>query len=88
MVQNFSVFKALCSILIDWRTWPVFLLYACFYGSYIVVMGYGGTSWLSETFSLTTLEASSYIIIGVFGSAVGSIFVGAWSDKIRSRKTP
>ncbi len=86
--QEFSVWKALFSIIIDWRTWPVFILYATFYGSYIVVMGYSGTSWLSETFSLSTLGASSYIIIGVFGSAVGSIVVGAWSDKIRSRKKP
>ncbi len=86
--KEIAVLKAFMVIVLNWRTWPAFLLYAAFYGSYVVLMGYSGTSWLSEVFQMSTIQASSYIIVGVFGSAVGSVFVGVWSDRSGSRKVP
>jgi len=83
-----GIFKGLWRVLINPQTWPIFLLYAGFYGTYVVFMGYYGTSFIAEVFNKTTVEASNYIVLGVVGSALGSLFVGNISDRLKSRKKP
>lgn len=83
-----SAFKGLWVVLGNIRTWPAFMLYAVFYGSYVVIAGYSGTTWLTVTYNISPVVASTYIIAAVFGSTVGCIAVGAWSDRIGSKKIP
>ncbi len=82
------IFKGLWEVLRNPQTWPIFLMYAGFYGTYVIMMGYYGTSFIASVYGKTTVQASNYIIAGVLGSAVGSIVVGSVSDRIKSRRKP
>lgn len=86
--ENISIMKGLLQVLKNPRTWPVFFLYAGFYGTYVIMMGYWGTSFISGVYGKSMIQASNYIIAGVLGSAVGSVIIGNMSDKIKSRKKP
>lgn len=86
--EEISIFKGLLTVVSNVYTWPSFFLYAAFYGSYVLIMGYIGTSWLVNIHGVTTAEASSYIILGVLGSAIASVIIGFWSDKIGNKKKP
>lgn len=69
-------------------TWPVFFGYAGFYGSYVVLMGYYGTSFVMSVYGKSTVAASLFITVGVMGSAAGAAVIGSLSDKLASRKKP
>jgi len=83
-----DIMRGLVKVFLNPRTWPVFLMYAAFYGSYVIITGYYGTAFIMDVYGKTMVEASAYLIPAIVGAAVGSVFVGAWSDKIRSRKIP
>ena len=87
-LHKVSVFKGLFSVLKNIHIWPSFIYYAAFYGSYVVVMGYSGTSWLENVHNFEKSVASTYISIGVIGSAFAAIVIGYWADRINSRKKP
>ncbi|WP_130863289.1 MFS transporter [Bacilliculturomica massiliensis] len=70
------------------RTWPIFFTYASFYGSFVVLMGYYGTSFITEVYGMSTVTASLFTTAGVVGSAVGAAVIGSLSDRMRSRKKP
>ncbi|WP_432666279.1 MFS transporter [Wukongibacter baidiensis] len=86
--ENISIMRGLLQVLKNPKTWPVFFLYAGFYGTYVIMMGYWGTSFISSVYGKSTIQASNYIIAGVLGSAVGSVIIGNMSDKMKSRKKP
>ncbi len=86
--SDVGIVKALFSIIFDWRTWPPIMVYAVFYGTYVVLMGYSGTSWLENTYNISVMQASSYLIIGVVGCAIACVVIGVWSDRIHNRKLP
>lgn len=86
--ESISIIMGLLQVLKNPKTWPVFFLYAGFYGTYVIMMGYWGTSFISGVYSKSTIQASNYIIAGVLGSAVGSLVIGNMSDKMKSRKKP
>lgn len=83
-----SAFKGLWVVLSNIRIWPAFLLYAVFFGSYVLIAGYIGTAWLIDVYNISSVTASTYIIAAVCGAAVGCVAVGMWSDKIGSKKIP
>ncbi|MCH4886433.1 MFS transporter [Acidaminobacter sp. JC074] len=83
-----EIFIGLFKVFINPRTWPLFFMYAAFYGSYVVITGYYGTSFVVEAYGFTLIDASSYFIAVIIGAALGSIFVGTLSDKMASRKKP
>lgn len=86
--KNISIMRGLLQVLKNPKTWPVFFLYAGFYGTYVIMMGYWGTSFISSVYGKSTIQASNYIIAGVLGSAFGSVVIGNMSDKMKSRKKP
>jgi len=83
-----DLFKSVIIVMKNKRTWPIFFLYAGFYGAYVTMMGFWGTSYISDVYGLEKLAASKYIISGVFGSAVGSLVIGRISDYLGKRKLP
>jgi len=52
------------------------------------MMGFWGTSYISDVYQVDKLIASKYIISGVFGSACGSLVIGRISDYLGKRKLP
>lgn len=69
-------------------TWPPFLSYAAFYGSFVILMGYWGTAFVSDTFGISKVAAANFTTIGVLGSAIGAVVIGNLSDKYRTRRKP
>ncbi len=86
--HDLHIFTGLVNVLKNPQTWPLFLMYAGFYGSYVIIMGYYGTAFIATVYGKTTIQASKYIIAGVLGSALGQAFIGGVSDRIRSRRKP
>ncbi len=83
-----TISKGLLAILLDLRTWAPILFFIGVYGSYIVISGYAGSSWLMNYYGYSAIEASFYVSLCVLGTAFGPIFIGAFSDKTHSRKLP
>lgn len=83
-----QILTGLVSILKNPRTWPPLLAYAGFYGSFVILAGYWGTSFLSKVYNITNLNASLFTTVCVVGSAFGAVIIGKLSDKILSRKKP
>lgn len=81
-------FIALRNILCNRHVWPPLMVYAVGYGSYIVLVGYSGTSWLNHIYNMNVLEASSYIIFIILGCALSYIAIGTFADRIHSKKIP
>ena len=82
-----DILKGVVKVFVNPRTWPLFLMYAAFYGSYVVITGYYGTSFIMDVYGKSMVVATNYLIPSIVGAAVGSV-VGTISDKIRSRKIP
>jgi sugar phosphate permease len=83
-----DVLKGVVKVFVNPRTWPLFLMHAAFYGSYVVITGYYGTSFIMDVYGKSMVVATNYLIPSIVGASVGSVFVGTISDKIRSRKIP
>ncbi len=83
-----GIMKSLWAVIRNPRTWPLFINYAVFYGTFVIITGYYGTSFISDVYGVSTIEASKYLIAAVLGTAVGSVVVGAISDRTLSRKKP
>ncbi len=86
--SNKLIYSALFKIIFNWRTWAPISVYTMYYGSYIIIVGYSGTAWLSTLYQLSIIEASSYVIATVLGSTFGYVVIGTWSDRIHNRRIP
>lgn len=81
-----SVPQAVWSVLKNKRTWPPFIAYGCFYGSYLLISGIYGTSMMQEYYQCGEIKASSLITFVVLGCAVGSVVIDVIADKLKSRR--
>ncbi len=83
-----NLFKALLEVVTNWRTWPPFVIFACFYGSFTTLSGYYGTSFMMDVYGLEKSAAANYMMAAVLGLAIGSIVIGKVSDVLKKRKLP
>lgn len=86
--EKVNLFKALIEVVSNWRTWPPFVIFACFFGSFTALTGYYGTSFMMDVYGLEKSEAANYMMAAVFGLAIGSIVIGKVSDALKKRKLP
>jgi len=86
--EKISLLKALRNVLSEWRTWPAFVFFFFFSGSYLVFAGTWGVSYLIDVYGMGKQAASSYIAFTVYGGMAGSFFAGWISDKVGLRKLP
>lgn len=83
-----EIMKGLFAVLKNPRTWPIFIMYGAFYGTYVVITGYYGISFFTEVYGKSTIDAANFITVAVIGSAIGAVIIGNMSDKLQSRKKP
>jgi len=83
-----NLFKALLEVVTNWRTWPPFVIFACFFGSFTALTGYYGTSFMMDVYGLEKSDAANYMMAAVLGLAIGSIVIGKVSDALKKRKLP
>ncbi len=80
--------KSLVAVLRNPHTWPGFLIFAGFFGSYIAFSGTWGVSYMMDLYGLSKGAAASYAMMVTLGLMIGSIVIGVISDRMRSRKKP
>lgn len=70
-------------------TWPIFLTFFCFYGTYITFLGMWSIPYLTQTFGLSRSAAAGYVLLANLGCIAGGPLVGVVSDRIlRRRRLP
>ena len=83
-----QVLRGTWAVLCNPLTWPPFLVYAAYYGSYIIIMGLWGSEFLALAYDIDLIKASTLITLGVLGSAFGALAIGNVSDRWLNRKRP
>lgn len=84
--RNTSILTAVVSILKNKNTWPPLIVYGCFYGTYLLITGFYGSSMIMLFYNYSVIQASRCILFTVLGCAIGSVIVGIVSDKLRNRR--
>ncbi|WP_411679118.1 MFS transporter [Clostridium thailandense] len=86
--EKVNIWIAARTILYNKRTWPPFLLYGGFYGTFVIISGLWGVSYMSEVYGIGTIEGSKFVSMIILGSAFGAVAIGLLSDRIQKRKFP
>ena len=87
--MNKTIIKeGLVNVAKNYRTWLSFIIITAYCGTYFVLTGTWGVGFLSDVYNMEMIEGSKYISILVFGAAIGSLVIGVFSDRIKSRKKP
>lgn len=81
-----TIGESLKSVLSNPRTWIISVAFIGMYTGYIILLGTYGGSFLSVKYGYTPAVSATLIIAAVIGSALGGLFIGGWSDKLKKRK--
>ncbi len=69
-------------------TWPPFLVGAGLYGTFLTFFGVWGTPYLMQVYNMTRSAAANYMLLAIFGSMVGSLFIAYISNRVLQRRKP
>lgn len=83
-----ELLKGLMTVLTSRQTWPIFIYLGCLSGIYLAFSGVWGTSFLREVYGMSATQASSYVAYSIYGTMVGAVFTGWFSDKLGKRRPP
>lgn len=86
--DKISIRKGLIEVLSNRRTWPPFILLTAYTMTFFAFAGTWGISYFVDGFEMTKIEASNNIVYILIALAIGSLSIGIFSDKIKSRKLP
>lgn len=71
------------------RTWPMFLVFFCQYGTLIAFSGLWAVPWMRDVYGLSASEAARLVSLVAFGVVVGAPAAGLLSDRVfRVRRLP
>jgi sugar phosphate permease len=84
--EKTNIFKGLKKVCLNLYTWPVFILFAGFYGPFLALTGTWGQSYLKNVYGMNEIEAANYIVLPILGYAIGSLAIGWLSDWALNRK--
>jgi sugar phosphate permease len=83
-----SFWQSLAAVMSNPYTWPGFIIFAGFLGSYIAFSGTWGVSYMMDVYGVSKSTAANYPMAATLGLALGSIAIGVISDRMKSRKKP
>lgn len=86
--QKTSIKEGLMGVLKNHRTWLIFIVLACYSGSYLAFAGTWGVSYFKEVYQINNVKASEYMSLLVIGISLGYLIIGFVSDYLKSRKIP
>lgn len=86
--NSIKVMEALKSVMSNKRTWVISICYIGLYTGYVVFLGTFGVSFLIQAYSIEKIQASSYVVSAIIGSAVSGLVIGSISDRFKNRKIP
>lgn len=71
------------------RTWPMFFVFFCHYGTLLSFSGLWAVPWMRDVYGMTAKESSQIVSLVGIGVVFGAPAAGFLSDKIfRSRRVP
>lgn len=85
-LEKINIFKGLIKVCMNPYTWPIFILFAGFYGPFLALTGTWGQSYLKNVYGMNEIEAANYIVLPILGYAIGSLAIGWFSDWALNRK--
>lgn len=83
-----TIIQGLLGALKNRLTWPAFIGFTGFFGSFVVLTGTWGQSYLVDVYGMDPASAPNYLTAAVFGLAIGGIVIGKISDRVKRRKSP
>lgn len=83
-----ELLQGLMTVLRSRQTWPIFIYLGCLSGIYLAFSGVWGTSFLRDVYGMTGTRASSYVAYSIYGTMVGAVFTGRFSDRLGKRRPP
>jgi len=71
------------------RTWPMFLVFFCQYGTLLSFSGLWAVPWMRDVYGMTSRESAEIVSLVGIGVVFGAPITGYLSDKVlRSRRVP
>ena len=83
-----EAWQGLKHVLCQKRSWPPTIVALGLFGSYNALTGIWGTSYVSDIYGKSALEASSSMSFALVGIALGSLLITGWSQRLKSRRLP
>jgi predicted MFS family arabinose efflux permease len=85
-VDRTVVLSGLLSVLKNRHTWPAAAVNFGIAGSFFAFAGLWATPYLTQVHGMTRAVASSHLSLYFAGFAIGCLFIGGLSDRLRRRK--
>jgi predicted MFS family arabinose efflux permease len=85
-VDRTVVLSGLLSVLKNRHTWPAVAVNFGVAGSFFAFAGLWATPYLTQVHGMTRAVASSHLSLYFAGFAIGCLFIGGLSDRLRRRK--
>lgn len=85
--EKLTIRESLKSVLSNPKTWILSIAFLGMYTGYIILLGTYGGSFLSVKYGYSPETAANLLIVAVIGAAVGGLFIGSISDKLKKRKS-
>lgn len=83
-----NIKKSLSIVIKNRYTWPGFFVFAGLFGAFASMTGAWGRSYLTDVYDMSIIKSANYMAIMVLGLAIGSVFIGQLSDRLKLKKKP
>ncbi len=88
-VPRVSVAEGYRTVFRNRRTWPMFAVFFCQYGTYLSFSGLWAVPWMRDVYGMTAKESAGVVSLVSIGVILGAPTAGFLSDKVfRARRLP
>ncbi|MFI5121074.1 MAG: MFS transporter [Thermoanaerobaculia bacterium] len=88
-VPRVSVAEGYRTVFGNRRTWPMFLVFFCQYGTYLSFSGLWAVPWMRDVYGMTAKESAGIVSLVGIGVILGAPTAGFLSDRVfRARRLP
>jgi nitrate/nitrite transporter NarK len=78
--------RALKNVLFNKNTWPLFMVFAMVFGSFVAFSGTWGRTYLVEVYGIDKLAATNFTLAATLGLSFTCVLIGKISDLLKKRK--
>lgn len=75
-------------VILNWKSWPPFLVAFGIYGTLIAFQGMWGIPYLMQVYDLSRTVSATLMLLIAAGMAIGAPLIGFVSDRFKRRKLP
>lgn len=86
--DKINLWESVKSVFSNKDIWPLFFIFAGFYGAFSSFVGTWGVAYIMEVYELSIIASTNSITLVVLGHIIGAVVIGSISDRMKKRKTP